>query len=233
MKHLLFSLLLLLVNKLSAQDSMRIFVEAGKSFSEVITPNQIYRYPNFLIGRVFFRDGSFSESKLNYNFFNGEIEFIDTNGDTLAIANEQIPDIKEVSIDSNSFFYSNGYLEQITQENVFGKLLKRQNFVVLEAGKIGGYEIPSSSNAIQTYSGFIANSRSSVFSNLKAKQNVTLVLITEYFIGDKYNRFLLANKKNMLKLFPSKKSKIEEYLKIKGVDFRNETDLKKLFEYLL
>jgi hypothetical protein len=31
-----------------------------------------------------------------------------------------------------------------------GKLLGKQNFVVLEAEKIGGYDIPSSSNAIQT-----------------------------------------------------------------------------------
>ena len=232
MKHFLFPLLLLLVNELSAQDSMRIFVEAGKNFSEVLTPDKIYRYPSFSNGKVFFRDGSFSESKLNYNFFNGEIEFIDTNGDTLAIADEQIPDIKEVYIDSNSFFYSNGYLEQLTQENIFGKLLKRQNFVVMETGKIGGYDMPSSSNAIQTYSGFIANSRSSVVSKLKAKQNVTLVLITEYFIGDKYNRFLPANKKNMLKLFPSKKDKINAYLKLHPVDFRNGIELKKLFQYL-
>jgi hypothetical protein len=39
---------------------MRIFVEAGKSFSEVVASNEIYRYPNFSNGEVFFRDGSIS-----------------------------------------------------------------------------------------------------------------------------------------------------------------------------
>ncbi len=232
MKTFLFLVILLLTNKLHAQDSTRIFVEAGKSFSEVLTPGQIYRYPDFITGKVFFRDGSFSESKLNYNFFNGEIEFIDGNGDTLAISDEQLPDIKEVYIGSNSFFYSNGYLEQLTVEEISGRLLQRQNFIVLETGKIGGYNMPSSSNAIQTYSSFVTSSRGSVVSQLKAKQNVTLVLITEYFVGDKYNRFLPANKKNMIRLFPAKKDKIETYLKLHTVDFRNGVSLRRLFESL-
>jgi hypothetical protein len=39
---------------------------------------------------------------------------------------------------------------------------------------------------------------------------------------------LLATKKNLLKTYPSRKDKIEKYLKQREVNFKNGEDLKKL-----
>ena len=73
-----------------AQDSGTIFIAADKNVSEVLTPEKIYHYPQFTNGKIFFRDGTTSQARLNYNYLNGEIEFITQEKDTLAIAKEQM-----------------------------------------------------------------------------------------------------------------------------------------------
>jgi hypothetical protein len=84
---------------------------------------------------------------------------------------------------------------------------------------------------MEIYSHFIANSRSSVISNLKANQKLTLVLRRDIFISDKYNHFLPAQKK-MLTLFSSKKDKIKDYRKLHSVNSKNAVDLKLLLRSL-
>ncbi|HZW65852.1 MAG TPA: hypothetical protein VFF23_09205, partial [Hanamia sp.] len=68
--------------------------------------------------------------------------------------------------------------------------------------------------------------------NLKVRENITLVLRTNYYFGDQYHVILPANKKNLYKVFRSKKTLIDFYLADNDVDFRKSTDIKKLFAFL-
>jgi len=227
MRKTAFAIYIVLMNITYAQDSTQIFIEAGKTVSDVLTPQKIYHYPQFINGKIFFRDGTTSEAQLNYNYLNGEIEFIAPNRDTLAIAKEQMLNIKKVVIDTNFFFYNRGYLQEVMESQV-GRLLKKQIFDVVKREKIGAYNQPTSTSAIESYGSFTDNY--GVFSpNLKIKENITLVLKTDYFFSDHYNLFLPANKKNLYKAYPSKKDQIDKYLEQNSVDFKNPADLKKLF----
>jgi hypothetical protein len=228
MKKFAFAIFMVVMNNLNAQDSLRIFIEAGRPVGEVLTADKIYQYPNFAKGKIIFKDGSKSEARLNYNYLNGEIEFINPRGDTLAIAKEQMFNIGKVYIDTDYFVYDRGYMQKIV-ENASGKLLKKQTLDVLKREKIGAYNQSSSTSAIDSYNSFTDDH--GVFTpNLIIRENITLILKTEYFFGDQYNLVLPATKKNIVKLFPSKKHLINTYLKQNTVNFKNEADLKKLFK---
>jgi hypothetical protein len=219
----------LFLARINAQDSTDIFIPAGKSFSDVAGPDKAYRFRNFTNGCVYFRDGTKSMAKLNYNFLYKELEFISLSGDTLALVKDQALQIKNVIIDSVTFYYSDGYLEEVAH-NENGKLLKRQFYGRKGSEKIGAYDQPSGTSAIDAYTSLTDQARH--FENLVVKENVHLVLRTEYFIGDNYNSVLRASKKNMLDLYPKKRSQIESYLRNNHVNFASGTDLEKLFSSL-
>jgi hypothetical protein len=212
--------------RINAQDSTRIFIPAGKSFSDVAGVDKAYRFPNFTNGHVYFRDGSMSAAKLNYNFLNKELEFISPGGDTLAIVKEQALNIKNIIIDSITFYYFNAYLEEMAH-NENGRLLKQQFYGIKGSEKTGAYDLPSGTSAIDAYSSFL--DETGRVRNLVVRENLTLVMKTEYFIGDKYNAVLRATKKNMLELYPKKRTQIESYLRNNHVDFGSGQDLEKLF----
>jgi hypothetical protein len=228
MKKLLLAVLVLYAFTSFSQDSLTIFISADQQVSEVLTPGKIYKYPGFKPGRIIFRDGTFVDDRFNYNYLNGEIEFIQR--DTLAISKEQMLNIRLLTLDRDSFFYDKGYLQQIMQTS-FGKLLKRQMLVVAKREKIGGYNQPSQTSAIDSYGSF--TDTYGVFTpNLKIHENITLVLRTDFYFADRFNTFLPANKRNLQKLFPDKKEKIDDYLKIHSVNFKNAGDLKSLLASL-
>lgn len=229
MKTIMFFVFTLLAQFACAQDST-IFIAADQYVSEVATPERIYHYPNFKIGKIFFRNNTTTDARLNYNYLNGEIEFISPDNDTLAISKEQMLNIGKVIIDTSTFFYNKGYLELVAQNSI-GKLLKREKFDVLKREKIGGYGQASSTSAIESYSTFKENYGTRQF-NLKVRENITLVLKTNYFFGDQYHEILPATKKNIYKVFPTKKELIDSYLKENEVDFKKPGDLKKIFAFL-
>jgi len=229
MRPVLVLAISLLFTKINGQDSTRVFIPAGKSFSDVAGLDKAYRFPNFTNGHVYFRDGTMSAAKLNYNFLNKELEFISPNGDTLAIVKEQALNIKNIIIDSITFYYYDGYLEEMAH-NEDGKLLKRQFYQIKGSEKIGAYNLASTSSAIDSYSSYTDQNGQS--RTLTVRENLTLVIATEYFFGDKYTVVLRATKKNMLDLYPKKKTQIESYLRNNNVNFTNGTDLLKLFSSL-
>jgi hypothetical protein len=229
MKTITFFVFTFLAQLACAQDST-IFIAADQYVSEVATPARIYHYPNFKAGKIFFRNNTTTDARLNYNYLNGEVEFISPNNDTLAIAKEQMLNIARVVIDTSTFFYKKGYLELVAQNSV-GRLLKKQQFDVLKREKIGGYGQPSSTSAIESYGSFKETYGTRQF-NLKVRENITLVLKTSYFFGDQYHEILPATKKNIYKIFPTKKEVIDSYLKENEVDFKKPGDLKKIFFFL-
>ena len=229
MKRCVFIVFLFVVLSADAQDSNLIFIAAGKSLSDAITPEKIYRYPSFVKGKIFFKDGSQTDAQLNYNFLNGEVEFISSEGDTLAIAKEQMLNIRKVVVDTSSFYYNSGYLEEVVFNNT-GKLLKKQQFKVTKREKIGAYDQPTSTAAIDSYGSFTNNGEINL--NLKVRENITMIKSTDYYFGDEYNTFLRATKKNFLRLFSKQQRKLENYLRSNPIDFKNEQDLKKLMTLL-
>ena len=193
----------------------------------MVTPQKIYRFPNFKKGKIYFRDSKITAGNLNYNYLIGELEFISPQGDTLALIKDQAVNIKYVELDSIKLYYNGSYLEEVAH---FGsaKILKKQQYRLLKREKIGAYEQPSSTSAIESYSSFTSDD-GIMAPKLIVRENVTLVRPAQYFVGDEYNTFLPANKKNIVGLFQKNKKQIEAYLRNNEVDYKNLEHLKKLF----
>ena len=208
-----------------AQDST-ITIKAGTSFNESVLTTDLYEYPQFVYGKVFFRPGDSSAGRLNYNRLIDQMQFIDFKGDTLNIAYPGT--IKFIRINNDLFYYDNGYVKLIKDNNAI-KLAAKQTLKVSGKNKIGAYNMASPGSAIDSYSSLNIDHRNY---NLTPREDITLLKKAEYYFGDKYNHFVLANKKNILRMYSKQERAVTAYLKENNVDFNNREDLEKLLQYL-
>jgi hypothetical protein len=203
-----------------------IAIKAGQKVNEAVAPNVRFRYPEFVLGEVYFKDGTVSKAPLNFNRVLGEMQFIDSKNDTLSIDNEAM--IKYIVANNDTFYYSKGYVELVASKPLV-KLGKSEKLKIGDTRKIGGYNQSTSNSAITTISTMYT--RSGV-NTLDQRVDLLLVKETLYYIGDSYNHFLPVSKRNIMKLFGRQEASIEQYFRDNNVRFNNEDDLKKLIDYL-
>ena len=164
---------------------------------------------------------------LNYNRFLDELQFIDAKGDTLSLNN--VEDVQLISIGNDTLFYSNGFVKLVSTAGDV-KLAMKQTLNLVSKEKVSdGYGSTSSTSAIDVYDSYADQVKNY---NIRVMENVILENRVQYFVGDDKNEFVLANKKNLLHLFPKRKHDVESYLKSTAVDFNNPEDLTKLVQYL-
>jgi hypothetical protein len=222
MANILFLLVVGFFAKAQPQESYTI--KPGENILEIVQLKNLFQYPAFLDGVVFFKDGRAVRSRLNYNYFSAQIQFIDARGDTLTLADENT--IKNIVIAKDSFCYDGGYIQLIEQEGTVS-LGKKVYFKDFEQKK-GAYGLSSgTSSAINASSAVIENKTFSFNPELE----LTLIKNTDYVVGNK-NEFLVADKKNLIKLFPKYKKTIAEYLDNTSINFKREDDLIKLSAFL-
>ena len=230
MKTFVTFVFLMFVKGVAGQTSSELVITAGTIVSEVLTPDKIYQHPQFTLGKVFYRNGTETEALLNYNNLSGDIEFIGPKKDTLVISKDLIPTIKKIMVNGHTYFYQEGYFEQV-EENGLGKLLKRQLYQVVNRERMGAYDQYTSLSAITSYN-TLFDRGGGMLRSLKVNEKIILSLESRYFFGDKNDNFLPATKKNLVKSYPSKKVQIDGYLEQHKVDFKNIEDLKGIFSLL-
>lgn len=228
--------LLLLVNilmcstTLSAQDSNLVTIKTGYRVSDVLTANHVYFYPQFTSGKVFFRNGSRGEAKLNYTLLFDQILYIAPKGDTLALADEKT--IKFIVVKTDTFYYDEGYVRLIGGDKE-AKLAEKQIWVVSDIQKMGTHDKAKPSVAIYSFSTYTNGIDAAKSKDLIMNEDIVLRKETQYFFGDAYNHFVRATKKQLMLLFPKYQQSMENYLKENKVDFDNKADLEKLAQFLV
>lgn len=201
-------------------------VKAGESVEGTLGDSLIYRYPQFMPGLVYFRDGKVSRATLNLNFVNGEMQFIAPANDTLAIANEVT--IKYITIQTDTFYFDKVYIE-LVHGNTSAKLGKLEIIKQSDLKKEGAYGQMSSTSSITSTGSFYSNNQSY---KLTEKSEITLHKETIFLIGDSFNHFQPAVKKNIYKMFNKKISTIEPFIKENKIALNKEDDLIKLIDFL-
>jgi len=209
-----------------AQSAEPIIVKTGTSISEGVPAKDLYQYSEFVNGTVYFRNGPSAGAKLNYNRFLDEMQFINANGDTLTLDNEET--IKLIVANNDSFYFDKGYFLVVSSNNSL-KLALKQGFKVLNKQKTAAYDMSSSVSSIRNVNSYSTESR--VY-KVGVTEDVALKKDNHYYFGNKFNQFVLANKKNLLELYPKHRYEIKKYLKETELEFQNKTDLEKLLQYL-
>jgi len=202
-------------------------VKAGEDIKTSIPDSIKFRYPHFVPGYVYFKNGKISVASLNYNLSNGEMQFITQGMDTLSIDDEVT--ISLIKINNDSFYFDKVYMELIAGNGAV-KLAKKESLGIGDVEKIGAYDQASSISAISTI-GYFHNSNGEV-TKLNVRNNLVLLKRTLYYIGDSYNHFLPVNKKNVIKIFGRKQNEVENFLTENKIAFNKEDDLKKLITFL-
>ena len=230
MKPLLLLFLLLMgYADLSAQDSTFVTIKAGNRVNDVLTPAEIYYYPEFTSGKVFFRDGSKAMGKMNYTRLFDQMLFISPKGDTLALADEK--NIKFITIDQDTFYFDEGYVRLILNKGDV-KLAEKQIWVVADVRKIGTHNKATSTVAITSLDSYTDRASRAKSYDLLINEDMLIRKETQYFFGDKYNHFVRSGKKKLLLLFPKEQPGIENYLKENKVDFDKKDDLERIAQFL-
>jgi hypothetical protein len=217
----------LLTIPLTGQERHTITVKAGTRVIDYFPFKERYRYPEFIQGKVMFKNDNYTVTKLNYSILQGEMQFIQSR-DTLAIVNTK--DINYVQIMLDTFYYDNGYLEVLAGHYPVIMAVK-QYMKLSDRVKEGAYGTRSSTSAIQSYSS-IYDAGGSRNYNLILQEDLLFSRNTVYYIGNNKNGFLPYTKSNVLKLFPLYRSTIVGYLKKNAVDFKLKEDLLQLTKFL-
>lgn len=211
--------------RLQAQDST-IVIKAGTSFNESVPITVLFQYPQFATGKLYFRSGDSGVAKFNYNKLLDEMQFIDLKGDTLNIAYGGT--IRYIRIYDDVFYYDEGYVRLLKDSNEI-KLAEKQSLRVAGKSKIGAYGMPNPASAIDTYSTLITERG---IYKMAPREDITLAKKTEFYFGDKYNRFVWATRKNLLQHFSRHSRALNIYLKENNINLNNREDLEKLLQFL-
>jgi len=225
-KILVFVFHILIINiSLSAQKYEPVIVKAGMRVVDCFPFTERYRYPEFVIGRIQLKSGVYSDTKLNYDFLNGEMEYI-KNKDTLAIVNKK--DIRFVVVAQDTFYYDKGYyLELISGGTV--KAVMKEYIKLKETQKQDSYGTSSSGSATTSYGSLPVGGN---FYMLTANEDMVFQKTREYYLSDQSGGFVSYNKKNVIQLFPQHEDAIKAYIKSNKIKFDNRDDLIRLAGYL-
>ncbi|HJZ40760.1 MAG TPA: hypothetical protein VJ203_10375 [Bacteroidales bacterium] len=207
------------------QEKQEIIVKAGTKIIDYFPLESRFRYHTFTPGKVFFKDGTYTGSRLNYNILYGEVQFIQKN-DTLSIANTR--DIKFVTIESDTFYFDRGYVE-IVLDMGKSKLGLKQYVKMVDKQTQAAYGMTSSVSATDSYNSIPS---SSGYYSLTVNEDISVRPVKDYYLGSEKEGFQLIRKKLIFQLFPESEDEIKQYLKNNEVNFNKEEDLMKLCMFL-
>jgi len=230
MKSLLLLFFILISSTdLFAQDSTHVTIKIGSKVSDVLSPADIYYYPQFTTGQIILKEGKRIVTDMNYTRLFDQMLFINHKGDTLALADEK--NIQLIIIDQDTFYYEHGYVRLIADYG-YVKLTEKQVWIVADVRKMGTHNRPTNTVDIQSFSSYTNGIDAAKSKDLVLNEEIVLRKETEYYFGDDYNHFVLAGKKKLINLFPKDEKAIENYLKENKVDFNKKDDLEKLSQFL-
>ena len=217
---------ILLVNiSLFSQKYEPVTVRAGMKVVDCFPFNERYQYKEFIAGRIQLNNGIVSDKMLNYDFLNGEMEYI-KGKDTLAIANAQ--EIRRIIVASDTFYYNKGAYLQLISGGAL-KVALKQYIKLKEVQKKDSYGTSSSGSATNSYGSLPTAGN---FYKLVANEDMIFQRTLEYYLSDPQGGFVQYNKKNVLHLYPEHEKVIKDYLKSNKINFDKRDDLISLAGFL-
>ncbi len=226
MKKLLIILTMLAIVPIAFSQARKTYiVKAGEKIIEALPVEARFLYPQFTIGTVNFKNNNVGTNLLNYNRLLDEIQFIDNKGDTLSLSEE--PTVASIYIAKDTFYFYQGYVRMIaTIKNV--KFGEKNVMVLSNRQKIGGLGELSSAS-IDTH---VTLSTSQGMRDLVQKEQLTFAPYNTFYIGDKFNRFKVLNKKNLMNMYDKQEHEILAFLNEQSINLLKAEDVRKLIDFL-
>jgi len=192
-------------------------LELRKEVNQMPWRDSIYRFPHFLPGKITFEDNFTPDQTLlfNYNAYFGHLYLINSQGDTLQVKNYAL--IKMITIGGVNFVYDDplGYIEVVTHAPV--ALGMQQNFIYVgEDMGLGKAPVVRSSTD---------------FRGVRVDYTRVYKKGATYYFIDTKNMVHKALPNAIVRLFPTNKTEIKDWMKKQHIDFRKKEDLVRLLEF--
>ena len=181
-----------------------------------------YLLDNFEEAEVFFHDGSRYRETINYNLLTNQFYFIDkTDKSVKAVSNPQ--DIFMVKVKGRCFYQEKGYAVEIlpTSPPLF---VQYKAHIRKEAEK-GAYGMPSETSSIRTYGGI--SSQGNRY-ELKTEELIVGKRYQHYWLEKNGKRKAFKSFKQFLKLYPTHKEALKQFIEENDLEFDNVEHVKML-----
>lgn len=214
-------------NVLIAQDMPASYSFASfKEASAKMPVSEQFRFDYFQKGVVYKLTGKRSEAKLNYSYLYGDILFIGPSNDTLAISDVKM--VKHVSIGNTAFLVDPRYgFVEIVAEHQGVKIGKSSRWILVDFENRASFDRSGSPAAKPSEASLVrmpSNVKMEDLKNIKLRRELT------FYVIDPNNRFHIANRSSLIKVYGRAKNKVGAYLDARSIDYRNEKELKKVIE---
>jgi hypothetical protein len=188
-----------------------------------------YFYDEFKIGTVHFSQGDPARARLNYNFVDQNMEFVNHQDNDAILVLVRQPNMTHIEIGNDIFVpvENRGFAQVIMDGPV---TLLRKKRIHVEGDKTGGYGQPNTTASVANVSTLPGQSGVQAFINYQFPPSVKTRTELSFYLM-KNNRVFSATRKNYLRLYSEIKPQLEEYLKQHKVDFKDEDHLRNFSKF--
>ncbi|AHM63552.1 hypothetical protein D770_26545 [Flammeovirgaceae bacterium 311] len=208
-----------------AQQKNRVKVKAGEGAT---TSADMYRYPAFQQGRVFFKNGNTGSSRMNFSLLAGEMHFINPRQDTLALTG--LEHVNYIAIAADTFYYdalNEEFLEQVASYD-HAQLMVSKKYKYSSTLKSAAYGQYSSTQSSSSLNNIQADGRTV---NLSHDQYALYIKSVKYFMKANGGDLVPVTKGNFLKVFSNHKNSVQDFIKSNKTDFSKEADIRALLKF--
>ncbi|MDR0754100.1 MAG: hypothetical protein LBF04_01795 [Prevotellaceae bacterium] len=198
-------------------------VLSDENIVDQLPRNAVYVFPDFTEGTVFFKNGTMTSAKLNYNTLTEEMQFIDDKENIMAISNPQ--DINYIIINKKTFYYVSGksFGELLVYNDEVRFLTKRKTALTDSQAK-GAYGQVNTTSAVTS----VVPTRQYDIGILR---DLTFNIIDEFLLERNGKFTKIIGVKSFIKIFPQYKNEITKFVESNKTNFKNEKALIKLTNY--
>ena len=188
-----------------------------------------YLNPSFINGKVFFKDGTIVDSKLNFNRITRQMFFISPKNDTMVFAHPE--KIYSVTIGIDTFFlYKDIVLHKLTHNSSAPDLYMHQEIKFIGTEKKGPYGSYSELSSVNSNSSFTPDDQLTRYINID--ENALFKVSNYFYVSDSLNNFYPVKKKLFNKIFPQYEKESSAFIDKNKIDINKKEDLIKLINYM-
>lgn len=203
---------------------------ASKQTDETLAQmaRSVYKYAEYQQGKLFYKDHTENDARLNYNRVLGKIFYLDRMGKPVMLEN---PDaLAMIAIAKDTFYYFDTNCVIKTTHFVNANLYEKQTILYEERN-----DATMRSNldpVIITNGTGLPYSKEDFKTDNSLNKSSLFKIINDYYIADGSMKYFKASKKNLFDLFSDQREKIKEYLRQNEINFNVEADIVKALQYI-
>lgn len=206
--------------------SLSLFAQTDlERFERQFPDSLIYVMPEFMPGRVVYKNGQYSNGIFNIATIDQTLRFRTDGGETLALKDNR--DVDRVTIGKSLFLHLNNEYAQVVGVSDDVILCVTKKLVFKKDAKKGAFGMTSETTSISSVSNYTEELGSTYNLSSQAEHRMVQAPILV-----KKNRQYPFNRKSLEKLFPDKKAALADYLAANSVNFDNPADATALFSAL-